>query len=77
MADLVLLTPAQLDSPEAPPLSEFAWRFLAEGDSWFSIGALNPFDSANLLQEMAFSQRCVAVPPCPSSTRSVTGCRPV
>lgn len=61
MADLVLLTPAQLDSPEAPPLSEFAWRFLAEGDSWFSIGALNPFDSANLLQEMAFRRRCVAV----------------
>jgi hypothetical protein len=42
-------------------LSQFQWRFLAEGDSWFSMGALNPFKSANLLQQMAFSKRCVAV----------------
>lgn len=32
------------------------YRFLAEGDSWFSLGSLNPLTSANLLQGMAFSQ---------------------
>jgi len=61
MIDLVLLSPAQLDSAETEPLSGFRLRLLAEGDSWFSIGALNPVKSANLLQEMAFSQRNVAV----------------
>ena len=61
MVDLVLLSPTQLDSAETEPLSGFRFRFLAEGDSWFSIGALNPLKSANLLQELAFSQRCVAV----------------
>jgi hypothetical protein len=61
MVDLVLMQPADLNRPDTEPLSQFHWRFLAEGDSWFSIGALNPFKSANLLQQMAFSKRCVAV----------------
>jgi len=37
------------------------WRLLAEGDSWFSVGSLNLFQSANLLEEMAFSQFAAAV----------------
>jgi hypothetical protein len=41
--------------------SHLRYRFLAEGDSWFSLGALNPLTSANLLQEMAFSERAGAV----------------
>lgn len=61
MAEFVLLSPSQLDGENAPPLSEFGFRFLAEGDSWFSIGALNPFKSANLLQEISLTQRSVAV----------------
>jgi hypothetical protein len=61
MTNLVLLQPAQLNDPNGEPLSQFHRQFLAEGDSWFSIGSLNPFTSANLLQEMAFSKRCVAV----------------
>lgn len=39
-----------------PQWSHCRWRLLAEGDSWFSIGALNPVTSANLLQSMAFSE---------------------
>jgi hypothetical protein len=61
MAQLILLLPAQLDNAETPPLAEFGKRFLAEGDSWFSMGALNPLSSANLLQEMDFTQRNVAI----------------
>jgi len=61
MAEFVLLSPSQLDGENAPPLSEFGFRLLAEGDSWFSIGALNPFKSANLLQALSFTQRAVAV----------------
>jgi hypothetical protein len=61
MTQLILLLPGQLDSAEAPPLAEFGKRFLAEGDSWFSMGGLNPLTSANLLQEMNFTQRNVAV----------------
>jgi hypothetical protein len=61
MAEFVLMSPSQLDSADAPPLSEFGFRFLAEGDSWFSIGALNLAKSANLLQELSFTQRAVAV----------------
>jgi hypothetical protein len=37
------------------------WRFLAEGDSWFSLGGLNPLTSANLLEEMRFSSPAAAV----------------
>lgn len=41
--------------------SAHRYRFLAEGDSWFSLGSLNPLTSANLLQSMAFSQSAGAV----------------
>lgn len=61
MSQLILLLPAQLDSADTPPLAEFGKRFLAEGDSWFSMGSLNPLASANLLQEMDFTQRNVAI----------------
>jgi lysophospholipase L1-like esterase len=61
MIKLELLLPTLLDSEQAPPLSEFGWRFLAEGDSWFSMGSLNLFTTANVLQEMVFTQRCIAI----------------
>jgi hypothetical protein len=61
MVDLVLMQPADLDRADTEPLSQFHRRFLAEGDSWFSMGTLNPLTSANLLQQMAFAQRNVAV----------------
>lgn len=61
MTQLVVMLPGQLDSAETPPLSEFGKRFLAEGDSWFSMGALNPLASDNLLQGMDFTQRNIAI----------------
>lgn len=50
------LTPSSdLMGGGTPSWSHCTWRLLAEGDSWFSIGALNPLTSANLLQSMEFS----------------------
>jgi len=56
MPKLDIYTPAQVFSSEPPDLSQYAYRFLAEGDSWFSIGALNPLKNSNLLFEMVFRQ---------------------
>ncbi len=42
-------------------LSQYAYRFLAEGDSWFSIGSLNPAKNSNLLFELSFEQSACAV----------------
>lgn len=50
----------QLISGGDPGWSHCRWRLLAEGDSWFSLGALNPLTSANLLQSMAFSEFAAA-----------------
>ena len=64
MIPLVHFDASQLSStgPDTQdPLSAFGKRFLAEGDSWFTIGTLNLLASGNLLQEMAFTQRHVAV----------------
>lgn len=30
-----------IDRDEHPPMSSYGWRLLAEGDSWFSVSALN------------------------------------
>ena len=38
-----------LTSNEPPALSDATWRFLAEGDSWFTIGGLNLPNNANVL----------------------------
>jgi len=37
------------------------YRFLTNGDSWFSIGALPPFETTNILKEMAFETDTCAV----------------
>lgn len=58
---LKIATPQDLDSNEPPPLEQARWRFLCEGDSWFTLGDLNPFASANLLQHLRFSEMCWAV----------------
>lgn len=56
------LTEASQFTRELPDgWSGHRYRFLAEGDSWFSLGSLNPLTSANLLQAMAFSQSAGAV----------------
>ena len=61
MWPLLVYQPWQLGSEDPPDIERFNIRFLAEGDSWFSIGTLNPAKNSNLLHEMAFSQPCMAV----------------
>src|SRR6266850_5100671 len=61
MPKLDIFQPAQVFSSEPPDFSSPAYRFLAEGDSWFSIGALNPLRNSNLLFEMVFRQSACAV----------------
>jgi hypothetical protein len=61
MPKLDIFQPAQAFSSEPPPFSEFGFRFLAEGDSWFSIGTLNPLANSNLLFEMVFLRSACAV----------------
>jgi hypothetical protein len=56
-----LLTYDEYMSDMAPPMHEFSHQFLAEGDSWFSIGALNLLRSANLLFAFEFERSAVVV----------------
>ena len=54
--------PGDFLSRETPPaLEQFAHRFLAEGDSWFTIGTLNFFDASNLLFELDFEHTSTVV----------------
>ena len=54
--------PADFLNRETPPaLEQFAHRFLAEGDSWFTIGTLNFFDASNLLFELEFEHTSAIV----------------
>lgn len=43
------------------PFEQYARRCLAQGDSWFSIGALPPQFTTNLLIEMRLARRSVVV----------------
>ncbi|MFT3954354.1 MAG: hypothetical protein QM722_08185 [Piscinibacter sp.] len=62
MPQLKIVPPSDLNTPDlAPNFGEFGIRFLAEGDSWFTIGALNPAKNSNLMFEMRFAQSAVAV----------------
>ena len=44
-------------SPELGVLSAAGRRFLAEGDSWFTLGTLNLTQGTNLLMELQFKQK--------------------
>ena len=44
-----------------PPLSDFGRRFLAEGDSWFTIGTLNLFAASNILFKLDFDKSTAIV----------------
>jgi len=61
MKPLTVYSPEQVTSSMPPDLSSSAWRFLAEGDSWFTLGTLNPAANSNLLFEMKFDQFACAV----------------
>lgn len=56
MKQIQVYTPAQVNSAENPaPLSDYDLQFLAQGDSWFSIGALPPSFTTNLFDGMCTS----------------------
>lgn len=65
MPKLDVFQPAQVFSSEPPDFSSPAYRLLAEGDSWFSLGGINPLRNSNLLLEMVF-RRSAAVVNCAS-----------
>lgn len=53
-----ILTPGDAGGPD---LSAFRHGFLAQGDSWFSAGAMPPFQTTNLLFELDLRSRAFAV----------------
>lgn len=55
-----LFQPADLGRDVPPPLSDFGWRLLAEGGSWFSISTLLPGNS-NLLFELDLARSTAIV----------------
>jgi len=62
MDPLVVITPAQVFDPsQMYDFNPYGYKFLAEGDSWFSIGTLNFAKQSNLLYEMEFSSTNAAV----------------
>lgn len=64
MHDLQLISPTDYDGSGdiGPfPLEQYALHFLAQGDSWFSIGAMPPWKTSNLFDKLTLSKRAVAV----------------
>lgn len=61
MHPLKVYSPDELFSGEPPDLAFAAYRFLAEGDSWFTFGSLNPLANSNLLFEMRLRKTACAV----------------
>lgn len=56
MKEVKLFTPEQvLNGQDPAPLSDFNLQFLAQGDSWFSIGAIPPTLTTNLFDGMGTS----------------------
>jgi hypothetical protein len=47
----------RMNPPQPGDLSSAGRRFLAEGDSWFTLGTLNLFQATNVLLELQFRQR--------------------
>ncbi len=61
MKPLTVYSADELSSSIPPDLSFAAYRFLAEGDSWFTLSTLNPGKNSNLLFQMEFEQFACAV----------------
>lgn len=63
MSQLILTTPDVLRSrlDGGPDLSQFSKRFLAQGDSWFSIGSFPPGGTSNILQQISLNGSSIAV----------------
>ncbi|MBU2287765.1 MAG: hypothetical protein KKC85_15215, partial [Gammaproteobacteria bacterium] len=64
MPQLKLIMPSEVLQPGEAGLPDFAafkYKFLAQGDSWFSIGAFPPTATTNLLLEMRLRAKACAV----------------
>src|ERR1035437_2698986 len=62
--NLVSISPHQLDPSSLGglyDLERFEKKYLAQGDSWFSIGHIPPWSTTNVLQQMVLSRSAVAV----------------
>ena len=61
---LVSISPRQLDPARLGglyDLERFEKKYLAQGDSWFSIGHMPPWATTNVLQQMALLRSAVVV----------------
>lgn len=56
-----LISPYDLGGDTPFPLDLYGQRFLAQGDSWFSLGAIPPFLTTNVLEELRLQRGAVAV----------------
>ena len=56
-----LISPYDLAGDTPFPLDLYGQRFLAQGDSWFSIGAIPPYLTTNVLAELVLERGAVAV----------------
>jgi len=64
MPDIQLISPTDLEGHGeigAFPIEQYSLRFLAQGDSWFSIGAIPPWLTSNLFDKLTLSKSAVAV----------------
>jgi hypothetical protein len=64
MPDIQLITPSQYTGGgdvDPFPIGDYDLRFLAQGDSWFSIGAIPPWLTSNLFDQLNLSKSAVAV----------------
>lgn len=58
---LAVLQPGDLNRDRGDVLTHATWRFLAQGDSWFSIGQLPPWATTNILANIRLSNSAAAV----------------
>lgn len=61
MDTLTVIPAATLFGADPPTLGAYGRRLLAEGDSWFTIGALNPLRSSNLLLNLKVSRSTLVI----------------
>ncbi|WP_321948654.1 MULTISPECIES: hypothetical protein [unclassified Paraburkholderia] len=58
---LAVLQPGDLNNARGDVLTESTWRFLAQGDSWFSIGQLPPWATSNILFSLRLPNSAAAL----------------
>jgi hypothetical protein len=56
-----LISPYDLGGDTPFPLDLYGQCFLAQGDSWFSLGAIPPYKTTNVLEELRLERGAVAV----------------